>query len=161
MEQREGSCTLSIIMLDWFGPGGTLPGRGAVGYDQSDIATYRDIYRAARVVEEDCLLPTRRPGWDAVGKTRHRFPSSIKPILHHGNRMVYLASNSLFACVGTKSSIGVFLWATDSSINDYFIRGSRPLLHDLPILISPNASTTAVTNNIDSNKRKLIETFEK
>lgn len=79
-------------MLDWFGPGRTLPGRGAVGYDQSDTATFRDIYRAARVVEEDCLLPTRRPGWDAVGKTRYHFPSSVKPMLYHGNRMVPLAS---------------------------------------------------------------------
>ncbi|KAL9064751.1 MAG: hypothetical protein Q9161_008680 [Pseudevernia consocians] len=62
-----------------------LPGRGRGGYSPSDTVTFRDIWAAARVVEGDCLLPTRRPGWDVVGY---------------------------------KSSIGVFLWATDSSIND-------------------------------------------
>lgn len=103
------SCTLSVVMLSWFGPREPLPGRGTGGYyEQSDTATFRDIWLAARVVERDCLLPTRRPGWEVVG---------------------------------AKSSIGVFLWATDSSINEQ-ITGRQDVLNGLPNLISPNASTT-------------------
>ena len=68
------------MMLDWFGPGGLLPGRAGTGYEQTDTATFREIYRAARVVEEDCLLPRRRPGWDAVGETYHQFPSRLVPV---------------------------------------------------------------------------------
>ena len=55
-------------MLDWFRQRESLPGRGPRGYSQSDTATFRDIWGAARVVEGDCLLPTRRPGWDVVGE---------------------------------------------------------------------------------------------
>lgn len=55
-------------MLDWFGQREPLPGRETHGgYSKSDTATFRDIYGAARIVENDCLLPTRRPGWDVVG----------------------------------------------------------------------------------------------
>lgn len=56
-------------MLDWFGHKESLPGRGAVNFRPSDTASFTDIYRAARVVEKDCLLPTRLPGWEAAGKT--------------------------------------------------------------------------------------------
>ena len=64
-------------MLDWFGPAVGLPGRAGSGYQPTDTATFREIYRAVRVVEEDCLLPRRRPGWDAVGETHHRFSSCL------------------------------------------------------------------------------------
>lgn len=67
-KQKKDSCTLSIVMLDWFRQRESLPGRGPRGYSQSDTATFRDIWGAARVVEGDCLLPTRRPGWDVVGE---------------------------------------------------------------------------------------------
>lgn len=113
------SCTLSIVMLDWFGSRVSLPGSGPGAYEQSDTATFRDIYGAARVVEQDCLLPTRRPGWEAVG---------------------------------SRSSIGVFLWATDSSINHQLIgREENPSNSEIPNLISPNVSSN-IANNIDSTK---------
>ncbi|KAL9129376.1 MAG: hypothetical protein Q9175_007309 [Cornicularia normoerica] len=96
-----------------------LPGPGAGGYSQYDTANFRDIHRAAKVVERDCLLPTRRPGWDAVG---------------------------------ARSSIGVFLWATDSLINDQVARRAA-LLHRPPNLISLNASNIA--DNIDSTKSNI------
>ena len=62
------SCTLSIVMLNWFGRRDPLPGRGPGGHEQTDTATFREIYNAARIVERDCLLPTRLPGWDVVSK---------------------------------------------------------------------------------------------
>lgn len=67
---KTDSCTLSIILLDRFVSRAPLPGAGsgAPAFEQSDTATYRDIYAAARVVEQDCLLPSRRPGWEAVGE---------------------------------------------------------------------------------------------
>lgn len=69
-------------MLSWFGPREALPGRGAGGYEPSDTATFREIWLAARVVERDCLLPTRRPGWEVVGETQNTFfhPSDARDI---------------------------------------------------------------------------------
>ena len=139
------------MMLDGFGPVG-LPGRAGTGYAQTDTATFREIYRAVRVVEEDCLLPRRRPGWDAVGETHHSVPfvpcfSVITAVGWSGR---YL-SNTIFARVGTKSSIGVFLWATDSLINAQVMGRGGNALNDLSNLISPNASTIA-ENDIDSIK---------
>lgn len=119
MQYTTNSCTLSIVMLNWFGPREPLPGRGPRGYEPSDTATFKDIYGAARVVERDCLLPTRRPGWDVVG---------------------------------AKSSIGVFLWATDSVINDR-VTGQESLIHSSPNPPSPNASSSSNNaNNIDSTE---------
>lgn len=63
-----GSCTLSIIMLDWFNTKPyTLPGRTRRPYAEYDTATFKSIYAAARLIETDCLEPTRRPGWESVG----------------------------------------------------------------------------------------------
>lgn len=74
VRRNPDSCTLSVVMLSWFGPREPLPGRGTGGYyEQSDTATFRDIWLAARVVERDCLLPTRRPGWEVVGETPNMF----------------------------------------------------------------------------------------
>ncbi|KAM0797552.1 hypothetical protein BDR22DRAFT_435450 [Usnea florida] len=69
IEYTVNSCTLSIVMLNLFGHKESLPGRGAVNFHHSDTASFKDIYRAARLVEKDCLLPDRLPGWEAVGKT--------------------------------------------------------------------------------------------
>ena len=64
-------------MLSWFGPRESLPGRGSGRYEQSDTATFREIWGAARLVERNCLLPTRRPGWDAVGEdSQEEYPKT-------------------------------------------------------------------------------------
>lgn len=155
------SCTLSISMLGWFEQRASLPGRGPAKYERTDTATFRDIYGAARVVENDCLLPTRRPGWDAVGKAQYHsllstplfpvpFPSPTFP--HQSTMLPYIGgctylSNNLLTYVGTHSSIGVFLWATDSEIN----HNLDSLQIGLPNVISPNASGIA-TENIASTK---------
>ena len=72
--ETEDSCTLSIVMLDWFRPPWSLPGGGVEGSEPSDTTTFRTIWSAARIIERDCLLRTRRPGWGAIGKTRHPPP---------------------------------------------------------------------------------------
>lgn len=143
MQQREltprpDSCTLSIVMLDWFGRRGSLPGHGPGGYQPSDTATFRDVWGAARVVETDCLLPTRRPGWDAVGKTRHH-TSLDPPGLAITRSFPHDLTPSVSA--GSKSSIGVFLWVTDSPINDQVTGRGRPMLDQ-----SPNGSSIANTD---------------
>lgn len=61
-------------MLDWFGQREPLPGREPGPHSKSDTATFRDIYGAARIVENDCLLSTRRPGWDFVGMLDNTTP---------------------------------------------------------------------------------------
>ncbi len=72
-------------MLDWFNTRAfDLPGASRRPYAEYDTATFRSIYTAARLVDNDCLYPSRRPGWESAG---------------------------------TKSNLGVFLWATDSEIN--------------------------------------------
>ena len=150
-ENDKDSCILTIMMLDWFGLGTGLPGRAGTGHEPTDTATLRDIYRAVRGVEEDCLLPRRQPGWDAVGETHHQFPSYLVPV--PSPRLndlpgIYL---TLFARAGTKSSIGVFLWAADSSINAQVMGRGGNAVNDLPNLISPNASSI-VENDIDSRR---------
>lgn len=53
-------------MLDWFKPS-DLPGSAPVRITNSDISTFTSLWKAAKVVETDCLLSGRRPGWEAVG----------------------------------------------------------------------------------------------
>lgn len=78
------SCTLAIVMLDWF-PMGQLPGNPHFHYRPYDLSTSGRLHAAAKLVERDCLAAPRRvPGWEPAGE---------------------------------KGNIGVFLWATDSSIN--------------------------------------------
>jgi len=73
-------------MLDWFNTKPfDLPGRRRRRFSEYDTTTFRSIWNAARSIENDCMLPTRRPGWESVG---------------------------------VKSNIGIFLWATDSEINE-------------------------------------------
>ena len=72
-------------------------------------------------------------------------------VITTSERSPWYLSNSIFARVGTKSSIGVFLWATDSSIDAQVMGRGGNALNDLPKLISPNASTIS-ENDIDSTK---------
>ncbi|KAI4234166.1 MAG: hypothetical protein LQ349_003953 [Xanthoria aureola] len=80
------TCTLAVVMFRTLGrvdiPGG-LPHSDAV----RDKATYREIYHAARTMEEQCVEQGTHP------------------------------ANVGWAVVGAKRSVGVFLWATDSTTN--------------------------------------------
>ena len=60
------SCTLAIVMLNDFGHG-SLPGSIPLSPSPSDTATFTSIWKAAKMVENECLLVGRRPGWQPVG----------------------------------------------------------------------------------------------
>ncbi|KAL8762421.1 MAG: hypothetical protein Q9184_001588 [Pyrenodesmia sp. 2 TL-2023] len=79
----KATCTLALVTLNSFGAF-ELPGRLRHGIQPVDKATYREVYQAARALEEQCVAPGGRPanvGWTVVGSRR---------------------------------SLGVFLWATES-----------------------------------------------
>ncbi|MCJ1459830.1 hypothetical protein MMC28_010209, partial [Mycoblastus sanguinarius] len=64
-EYTVSSCTLAIVMLELFGPG-ELPGVQRRPFAMSDTASFREVYKAAKAVETDCLLPGKRPGWEPL-----------------------------------------------------------------------------------------------
>ena len=37
-------------------------------YGDQDTATFKALWEAARYVEEDCLLPSKLPGWIPAGE---------------------------------------------------------------------------------------------
>ena len=63
---REGSCVLTIMMLDWFIPGGLPDSRGGV-HDLTDVSTYNKIFTAAKAIETQCT-ENRFPGWAMIGE---------------------------------------------------------------------------------------------
>ena len=64
------SCKLTITTLDTFGRG-VLPGGTDKPYADSDIATFKGIRDAGKIVEDECLLASRLPGWNPVGESLH------------------------------------------------------------------------------------------
>ena len=62
------SCTLAIVMLDSFKPG-ALPGKTTMPLARYDTASFTSLWKAARIVESQCLIPRRRPGWEPVGSS--------------------------------------------------------------------------------------------
>ena len=154
--QKQDSCTLSIMMIDWIQSRASLPGLGPGDYGRLETATFEDIYGAARVVERDCLLPTRQPGWEVVGKIKHNNTAHS----FHATTSIEKGGDTLYVCtylmslraIGRKSSIGIFLWGTHSAINDQII-GERESFSNisLPNLLSPNASSN-FANNIESTE---------
>ena len=61
------SCTLAIVMLNDFRHG-SLPGEVPLKTWGSDTATFLQLWKAAKRVENDCLLEGRKPGWQSAGK---------------------------------------------------------------------------------------------
>ncbi|KAL6720329.1 hypothetical protein ACLMJK_002250 [Lecanora helva] len=104
------SCTLAIVMLDDFKPS-ALPGGASFTTGASDTASFGSIWKAAKRVEDQCLLASRKPGWQPVG---------------------------------TKSAIGVFLWATDSDIN-HQVTGFLEGISGPPSLSVNNASNRGLS----------------
>lgn len=66
-----GSCTLAIVMLEFF-PYGSLPGQDPFShhvYTDTDVASFQDLWLAADFIEICCLQSQNRPGWALVGET--------------------------------------------------------------------------------------------
>ncbi|KAL9594422.1 MAG: hypothetical protein Q9219_007038 [cf. Caloplaca sp. 3 TL-2023] len=75
----EKSCTLALIMLYKFGSA-ELPGMSVRGHSKTDLATFDEIYKTARRLEENCIVGQGRMSklaWEPVGE--HRCPISPKP----------------------------------------------------------------------------------
>ncbi|KAK0510754.1 hypothetical protein JMJ35_007186 [Cladonia borealis] len=81
------TCTLTIMLLSWFGPG-TLPSpispSSPVWRASSDTSTYQKIWAKGRLLENTCPEGAGSGGWCAIGD---------------------------------KNAMGIFIWATDSDIN--------------------------------------------
>ncbi len=61
------TCSLTVVTLNIFGPR-VLPGGDYKPYAEYDTATFKSLWQAARLVEEDCLLSLRTPGWIPAGE---------------------------------------------------------------------------------------------
>ncbi len=64
---RFRSCTMAIVMLDFFIPG-EVPGTGRGPFPNKDISTLRQAFTAARNVLHLCLQIRRELGWLEIGK---------------------------------------------------------------------------------------------
>ena len=65
------TCTVAIVVLNFFEPG-ELPGIKPQDWGTkatSDLASYKDIWRAAKRVELDCVRTARKSGWHPVGES--------------------------------------------------------------------------------------------
>ena len=122
---------LTIMMLEWFQPG-QLP--AGTGYNRADTdqSTYQDIYDAARSIETACTV-SKSPGWMMTGGS-------------------FLVKNDcLEGCAdgsddvkGKDSAMGVFVWPTNSHINE--ITGGFPVqslvLNDSEIIVLGDVRTS-------------------
>jgi len=62
----QGSCVLTVMMLEWFSPS-QLPDGRIYTEPKTEVSSYRQIYTAAKAIENKCTL-ARDPGWAAIGK---------------------------------------------------------------------------------------------
>lgn len=62
-----GTCTLAIVMLNFFHEKKDKP-PGLDGYHSPrDMATFYELWQAADQLERVCLLHSGQPGWAAEG----------------------------------------------------------------------------------------------
>ena len=91
-----GSCTIAIVMVDYFkDKPGTLPGGDEPGAP-TDISKWHDIYVTAKELVEKCVLKERVFGWARAGMSTH--PRDFSPtwslIIHH----VFISYLSFSSC---------------------------------------------------------------
>lgn len=61
-----GSCTLAIVMLNFFNDG-ELPGGVEGPFASRDVTSFYELWQAASKIEAVCLLHAGKPGWAAEG----------------------------------------------------------------------------------------------
>ena len=62
----EGTCTLAIVMLNFFSDG-ELPGGMRGPFASRDVTSFDEIWQAASQIEATCVLQNGRPGWAVEG----------------------------------------------------------------------------------------------
>ena len=72
-----GSCTVAIVMVDYFkDKPGELPGGDEPGVP-TDISSWRDIYVTAKKLVEKCVYKEKEFGWAQAGMSTH--PRDFSP----------------------------------------------------------------------------------
>ena len=73
-KELEGSCTLAIVMLNFFSDS-ELPGDVEGPFASRDVTSFYDIWQAAQQIGNTCVMHYGRPGWAAEGMLSILFPS--------------------------------------------------------------------------------------
>ena len=61
LKELEGTCTLAIVMLNFFSDG-ELPGGVEGPFASRDVTSFSEIWEAAQEIEVSCLIHKRSPG---------------------------------------------------------------------------------------------------
>ena len=113
----EGSCTLAIVMLNFFS-NGELPGGVEGPFASRDVTSFYEIWQAAQQIEATCLMQKSRPGWAAEGS-----PPFSRSDPDHATGTGVVCMQADIHPSGGRESVGVFLWATDSLENQRVPQG--------------------------------------
>ena len=100
-------------MVDYFrDKPGELPGGDREG-PPTDLSSWRNIYKVAERVLNDCVIGRRSLGWEVTGMNAFNSIDLIESDLPcpGGLRATWLT------CAGIQFGIGVFLWATGSQVD--------------------------------------------
>ena len=62
----EGTCTLAIVMLNFFSDS-ELPGDVEGPFASRDVTSFYEIWQAAQMIGNTCVMHYGRPGWAAEG----------------------------------------------------------------------------------------------
>ena len=71
LKELEGTCTLAIVMLNFFSDG-ELPGGVEGPFASRDVTSFSEIWEAAAQIEVSCVIHKRSPGWAAEGMLTSR-----------------------------------------------------------------------------------------
>lgn len=71
LKELEGTCTLAIVMLNFFSDG-ELPGGVEGPFASRDVTSFSEIWQAAQQIEVSCVIHKRSPGWAAEGMLTFR-----------------------------------------------------------------------------------------
>ena len=129
-KEFEGSCTLAIVMLNFFS-NGELPGGVEGPFASRDVTSFYEIWQAAQQIEATCLMQKSRPGWAAEG-----LPPFSRSDPDHATGAGVVCTQADIHPSGGRESVGVFLWATDSLENRRVPQGEPTLTTNAPIGLS-------------------------
>ena len=118
-----GTCVLAIVNLvdidDDIPSKPHISGPGLAGV----VATWGAVSKYVQVLSESCLLRRFELGWMGYGKqTTCPFYDSILGYIFSGS---FADGKSLFSRLVEDSTLGIFLWATDSAMNRRVARPDR------------------------------------